>query len=202
MADWIRQNPAELADQVDQFVTALNNPAGMAASTLIAANFTDLIARVGTLRASTDDKFAKGGAYEAAVQKELDDVADLTAPFRQYGRQANNAQTMTDLLRGAAGLTIKDTEPSPRDLPLVVDLAVNGRQSGNNFLDWSAASAAGVGWQVETAPATGGPWTIIGTTTGTFFVHENAGAGVRRLYRVLPTRGSRVGEPSNEAAVY
>jgi len=28
------------------------------------------------------------------------------------------------------------------------------------------------------------------------------GAGTRRLYRVIPTRGSRVGEPSNEAAVY
>ena len=202
MADWIRQNPAELADQVDQFVTALNNVGGQAASTLLPANFTDLIARVATLRTSTDDKFAKKGAYEAAVQKELDDAAALTAPFRQYGRQANNAQTMTDAYRGAAGLTIKDTEPSPRDLPLVVDLSVNGRQSGNNFLDWSAANAAGVGWQVETAPATAGPWTIVGTTTATFFVHEGAGAGTRRLYRVIPTRGSRVGEPSNEAAVY
>jgi hypothetical protein len=117
-------------------------------------------------------------------------------------RMASGSQNMTDLLRGAAGITIRDTDPSPRPLPLVSDLAAVGRASGNNFLDWSAADAAGVTWQVETADVDAGPWMVIGSTSATHFLHEGAGAGVTRKYRVIPKRGDRVGEPSNIAAVY
>jgi hypothetical protein len=35
----------------------------------------------------------------------------------------------------------------------------------------------------------------------TKFVHEGAGAGVHRYYRVEPCRGTRRGEPSNVATV-
>lgn len=202
MADWLSQEPPEACNQVDQFVAALNNPSGTTASGLTTAQLTGLAARATTLRASTADKLAKETAYTAAVEKEKDDYAVLAAEFRALYRAANSNLNMTDAFRGAAGMTIRDTEPGPRPLPEVTDAAAVGRPSGNNFLDWSAADSEGVTWQVETAPAEAGPWTVIGTTSRTDFLHEGAGAGTTRKYRVVPKRGNRVGEPSNIAAVY
>ncbi|MFY9233774.1 MAG: hypothetical protein WAO58_04855 [Fimbriimonadaceae bacterium] len=200
--DWLNPEPAAGCDQADQFITALNNPGGQAASGLTAGNFATLAGLVATLRASTDDKLVQEGIYRAAVAKERADHRLFKGQFRTFYRMANNNINMTDAIRGAAGLTIRDTEPSPRAMPKVTDLAAVGRPSGNNFLDWSAAGGVGVTWQVETAPSEGGPWTIVGTTSRTDFVHEGAGAGVARRYRVVPKRGARSGEPSNVAAVY
>ena len=202
MADWLSQEPPEACDQVDQFVTALNNPAGQTASGLTAAQFSGLSTQATTLRASTDDKLAKETIYAAAVEKEKDDYDAMAANFRTLYRAANSNTNMTDAFRGAAGMNIRDTDPDPRPLPVVTDLAFVGRPSGNNFGDWSAADSEGVTWQIETAPAEAGPWTVIGTTSRTDFLHEGAGAGVTRKYRVVPKRGNRVGEPSNVAAVY
>ncbi|MFY9233989.1 MAG: hypothetical protein WAO58_05950 [Fimbriimonadaceae bacterium] len=202
MADWLNDDPAAPCDQADQFDTALDHIGGYAASGLDAADFTALAALVVTLRASTDDKIAKIDAASAAVEKERDDFGLFATKFRSMYRQANGNEAMTDLLRGAAGMTIRDTEPSPRDLPEVIDLACIGRPSGNNFLDWSAIGGQGVAWRIETADTEAGPWTVIGVASGTSFLHEAAGAGVARKYRVVPTRGNREGEPSNIAAVY
>jgi hypothetical protein len=127
-----------------------------------------------------------------------------TNNLRLLGRAANSNTNMTDVFRNSAGLTVRDTEPTPGALPVVLDLAVVGRPNGNNFLDWGtpAGVAAGIGWEIESALGAAGAWLLVGSTSRTDFIHEGAGAGTHRLYRIVATRGNRRGEPGNEAAVY
>lgn len=202
--DWVSQNAQALIAQIDQFVTALNNPGGLTASGLTAPNMTSLTNAKTDLQAKFTDQQAKEAAFRGAVdatEASQDTAEDL---LRQFGRAANNNPNMTDTYRNAAGLTVRDTEPTPRPLPVVEDLAVVGRPNGNNFLDWSvpAGEGDGVTWEVETALGASGNWTVVGATSRTDFLHENAGAGTHRLYRVIAKRGNRKGEPGNEAAVY
>jgi len=202
--DWVKTNTLELIAQIDQFVTALNGAGGLAASGLTAAELTALGALKTTLQADYTDQLAQDAALEAAVDKTQTDQSAAAAMLRALGRAANGNSAMTDAYRAAAGLTIRDTEPTPGDIPVVVDLAVIGRPNGNNFLDWSipAGIAPGIVWEIQAAPGVGQDFVIVGTTSRTDFLHEGAGAGVHRLYRVVAKRGNRRGEPGNEAAVY
>ncbi len=202
--DWVSQNTLDLIAQIDQFVTALNNPGGIAASGLTVGQFTALTAAKTDLQTKYTAQLAAEAAFRSAVdatQASKDAAASL---LRTDGRAANASTNMTDVFRNAAGLTVRDTEPTPGDLPVVEDLAVVGRPNGNNFLDWGSPAdvAGGIVWEIQSALGTGGAWTIVGTTSRTDWLHEGAGAGVHRLYRVIAIRGSRRGEPGNEAAVY
>lgn len=202
--DWIKKNVLDLIAQIDKFVTALNNPGGTAASGLTGAQLTALGTLKTTLQTSYTDQLAKEAAFRSAVDKTHTDQIAATTSLRNLGRAANGYSAMTDAYRDAAGLTIRDTQPSPGDLPVIDDLAVVGRPNGNNFLDWGTPHgvAAGIVWEVQATTAVGEPFVIVGTTSRTDFLHEGAGAGTHRIYRVVATRGARRGEPGNEAAVY
>lgn len=109
---------------------------------------------------------------------------------------------MTDAWRNAATLTVRDTTPSPGIIPLVEDLAVVGRPSGNNQLNWdSVPGNRGVIWEVEASLGSSGNRVLVGATSKRSFLHEGAGAGTHRLYRIGARRGDNRGEPGNEAAV-
>jgi len=201
--DWVKTNILELIAQINKFVTALNGAGGLAASGLTAPQLTALGAMATTLQADYTDQLAKQAAAAGAVDKTQTDQAAAAAELRNLGRAANGYSAMTDFYRDASGLTIRDTTPTPGDLPVVADLAVVGRPNGNNFLDWSipAGIASGITWEIQAAPGVGQDFVIVGTTSRTDFLHESAGAGVHRLYRVVAKRGNRRGEPGNEAAV-
>jgi hypothetical protein len=202
--DWVNRNTLALIAQVDQFITALNNPGGLTASGLTGAQLTNLGTMNTALQTDHTDQLAKEAAFRASVDLTQADQAALTAEFRSLGRAANGNSAMTDAYRAAAGLTIRDLEPSPGDLPLIEDLAVIGRPNGNNFLDWGTpvGVAPGIVWEVQCALGATAPFGVVGATSRTDFLHEGAGAGVHRIYRVVATRGNRRGEPGNEAAVY
>lgn len=201
--DWVQRHPAQLAVQIDQFTAALNNVPGLAASGLTAGQFTALTALNTSLKAATLAKVAAEGAYRAAVDTENAAAASAEASLRAMGMAATNHTNMTDALRNAATLTVRDTEPSPGIIPLVEDLSVVGRPNGNNQLKWgSVPGSRGVIWEVEMSLGSSGNWTVIGGTSKRSFLHENAGAGVHRLYRIVARRGDIRGEPGNEAAVY
>ena len=203
-ADWVKTNTLELIAQISQFTTALNTPGGITASGLTVAELTALGALNSDLNAKNTAQLAAEAAFRGAVDATEASLAAASALLRQLGRAANGNTLMTDAFRNAAGLTVRDTEPTPGALPVVADLAVVGRPNGNNFLDWGtpAGVAAGIVWEIETALGVGGVWTLAGSTSRTDFLHEGAGAGVHRLYRVVAKRGERRGEPGNEAAVY
>lgn len=202
--DWVPQNTLDLIAKIDQFDTALNNPGGTVASGLTGIQLTAL-ATLGTdLDGFHTAQLAAEAAYRAAVDTTQAGQDAATAELRALGRAANAYSLMTDIYRNAAGLTVRDTEPTPGALPVVDDLAVVGRPNGNNFLDWStpAGVAAGIVWEVEASPGVGQPFVIVGAISRTDFLHESAGAGTHRIYRVVAKRGSLRGEPGNEAAVY
>ncbi|MEX2243385.1 MAG: hypothetical protein WD716_06005 [Fimbriimonadaceae bacterium] len=202
--DWVEKNTLALVAQINQFVTALNTGEGILASGLTAPQLTAL----GTLGTDLDDLYTAQLAAEAAFRAAVDATqAGYTAgatELRLLGRAANNYTEMTDEFRNAAGLTIRDTEPTPGALPVIDDLAVVGRPNGNNFLDWGtpAGVASGIVWEVQGSLGVGQPFAIVGAVTRTDFLHESAGAGTHRIYRVVATRGDQRGEPGNEAAVY
>lgn len=202
--DWVKQNVLALIAQIDKFVTALNNPGGTAASGLTAPELTGLTTKKTTLQTAYTAQLAAEAAFRAAVDATQAAQADASTTLRNLGRAANGNSTMTDFYRDASGLTIRDTTPTPGDLPIVADLAVVGRPNGNNFLDWSvpAGTVSGITWEVQASPGVGQDFVICGTTSRTDFLHEAAGAGVHRIYRVIAKRGNRRGEPGNEAAVY
>lgn len=202
--DWIKKNPLDLIAQIDKFVTALNTLPGQGASGLTALQFTALTTAKTDLQTKYTAQLAAQAAASGAVDAAHTSYTSAANLLRTDGRAANGNTNMTDAFRDASGLTIRDTQPSPGDLPVIDDLAVVGRPNGNNFLDWGTPHgvAAGIVWEIQASPAVGDPFVIVGTTSRTDFLHEGAGAGVHKIYRVVATRGARRGEPGNEAAVY
>ncbi len=195
--------PCTTRIQIDQFTAALNNPGGLTASGLTAAQFTALTALNTSLKAASLAKVAAEGAYRAAVDTENAAAASAETALRAMGMTATNFTLMTDVLRNEATLTVRDTTPSPGILPLVEDLAVVGRPNGNNQLNWgSVPGSRGVIWEVEASAGSSGNWVVLGGTSKRSYLHVGAGAGVHRLYRIVARRGDVRGEPGNEAAVY
>lgn len=196
------RNPIELADHADDFVAAIGTAGGLTASGLTAAQITALSGAMTALRNADGARDTAEVAYRAAVEGV--EVAQRTAEalYRDLRQQANNHTNMTDTLRQQARLTVRDTEPTPGDLPAITDLTALGRPSGTNFLDWSGPTGGSLRYEVFSSPAGGGPWTLVGSATTTEFLHRDAGAGTTRHYRVIARRGDLEGEPSNEASVY
>jgi hypothetical protein len=202
--DWVKQNALALIAQIDQFVTSLNTLAGQTASGLTAGQLTALGAKKTDLQTKYTAQLAAEAARSAAVDATQASQLAAANELRLLGGAANNHTNMTDPIRNAAGLTVRDSQPTPGALPVVDDLAVVGRPNGNNFLDWGtpAGVADGINWEIESALGSAGPWVLVGSTSRTDFIHEGSGAGVHRLYRVRAKRGDRTGEAGNEAAVY
>ncbi len=202
--DWVKQNSLDLIAQIDQFITALNTPGGIAASGLTAPQLTALGTKKTDLQTKYTAQLVAEAARSAAVDATKASQTLAANELRLLGGAARNNTNMTDPIRNAAGLTVRDTQPTPGVLPVVDDLAVTGRPNGNNFLDWGtpAGIADGIIWEIESALGSSGPWLLVGSTSRTDFIHEGSGAGVHRLYRVVAKRGDRRGEAGNEAAVY
>ena len=203
MADWVKTNTLELIGQIKKLVGALNNAPGMAASGLVPANFAELTANAADLHTKQRAVLETEAAYRAAVGARDAAQAISTRNLRRYGMSAGRNINMTNPLRHEAGLTVRDTKPSPGPLPEIKDLVCVGRPNGNNFLNWSRVpGGVGVIWEVECCLGSSGEWFLIGATSRTDFLHEKAGAGVHRLYRIVARRGNRRGGPGNLASVY
>ena len=203
MADWVKATPHELVAQIRMLVSALDNPAGMAASGLDAAAFAELTSNAADLEAKVKAVMAAEAAYHSAIRERNVSFKLGGKNLRRYGVSAGRYTNMTDPLRRKAGLTVPDRKPSPGALPMVQDLVCLGKQNGNNFLNWSPMPGGrAVIWEVECSLGSSGEWFLVGATSRTDFLHEGAGAGTHRLYRVIARRGNRRGDPGNIASVY
>lgn len=201
--DWIATTPRELVVQIGHFLAALDTEAGRTKSKLTKAQFDELRTNLSALTAQIETKEGAETAL-AAAQKTLDLGYDATAAlFRTVGREAQGSSLMDDPTREAAGLTVrKNTSKGFGEIPVVEDLICKPRPSGDNFLDWSGPTGGGITYDIETRAAEGKPWEKIGYTTRTAYLHESAGAGVHREYRIVPQRSGRSGKPGNVAAAY
>lgn len=201
--DWIKKRAADLIDQIDQFAAALNNAGGYTASGLTLAQFTNLLSLRDDLEAAVGTEDVQLGLYRGAVDARQATQSQVAAELRAMGMAATRHMNMTDPLRAQAGLTVRDTAPTPGILPVVDDCSVVGHPNGNNAVKWTRpAGGRGVVFEVEVSMGSSGAWTLAGATSKTSLLHTGAGAGVHRLYRIVCRRGDLRGEPGNEAAVY
>jgi hypothetical protein len=154
------------------------------------------------LRNAVGAKNAAALALEGALETEEGTHETAEDLYRALRQQATRHPNMTDALRAEAGMTVADDEPTPGGFPTVTDLTAMGRATGSNFLDWTGPTGGNLRYEVYSRLASGGGWTLVGSSTATDFLHQGAGAGVARYYHVVACRGQQRGEPSNEAAVY
>jgi len=200
--DWVPQNPADLFAKVDQFLLTLNTVAGQAASHITNSQFTALATFLANARAADIDRNQKIGLLDAAQTVFTGAVDDLRNSLRELGREARGSSGMSNELKAQSGLTVADTILSPGELPTVADLVALVRPNGNIFIDWTGPTGGSLIYLVQTRRDSDTEWTLVGSTTRTDFLHVGAAPGVRRHYRIIAQRGSRVGEPSNAATVY
>lgn len=200
--DWISANSQELMAQIDRFAAAFSTASTQAAAGLSAAQVTALTGARTTLNTTLTNRATAQSALDAAQQSVKLAQADAERLLRAAGRTAGNAAGMTDALRGQAGLSIRGLATGQGELPTVTNLVVLPRPSGANFLDWSGPTGGSLLYDIYTRPTATGEWTLVGSATATDFLHRDAGAGVTRHYKIVPRRGQREGESSNEAIAY
>ncbi len=198
--DWVPRDPDDLIAKINQFVAALNNTAGQAASHITAAQFTILIALRDSLIAAKDDRKSKSDLLDAAQQVFSGAVDDGRDSLRELGGVARGH--LSNELKAQSGLTVADLTPSPGELPTVDDVIAQVRPNSNIFIDWSGLTGGSLIYLIQSRLDTQTEWTLVGSTTRTDFLHVGAVPGVLRHYRVVAQRGQRVGEPSNVATVY
>ncbi len=201
--DWIVGNEAGFAAQVEQFLAALDTPEGRTATGLSAAELAALRTEHTTLAGALDTRTEREAALRETVRLIEDTHTGLESNFRKAARAAQNATGMTDALRTAAGLPLRETSPSgPPPIPSVQDLIVLPSTSGKNFLDWSGPTGGGIQYLIHGKKAGTTEFALLDAVTGTEYSHQGAGIGVQWTYYIVPKRRGDSGEPSNEATVY
>lgn len=201
--DWVEREARALILQTDQFINVLTDTPKRNASGLTAAQHTSLQTHKDSLTQFSDAKIQAEATYRAAVQAEQAGVEVLQRELRSLGQIAQSAPAMTDALRAELGLTIaKQTGPGAGEIPIVDDLVCLPRPNGRNFLDWSGPTGGGISYIIESRTSVSTAWERVDFTTKTAYLHENAGAGIHREYRIVPRRSDRDGTPSNTATAY
>jgi len=196
------RNPLSLAGHADRFRDTLSTPEGLAQSGLTEAQLAELAAATDAIRTTQEARADAERALRTAVVAAREAHRRGEALYRALRQQATRHTAMTDAPCKRAGLNVRDREPSPGLLPEITDLTACPLPQGATRLDWTGPSGGALRCEVFTREGVEGPWVMVGSASATKFVHEGAGAGVRRYYCVEPCRGTRRGDPSNIAAVY
>jgi len=198
--DWISHNPRELLRQITRFLEAIDTPTGQAKSKLTPAQLTVLHERQSALLDACDMRDSAEAAFNTAVRTQSGAYDAAASELRGLGKAAQASSTMDDPTREAAGLTIpKRTGKGNAAIPVVKDLICQPRPGGDNYLDWSGPTGTGITYNIEQRTSPDQPWAFVGYTTRTAYIHEDAGAGIHREYRIVPQRTGRAGTPSNTA---
>jgi hypothetical protein len=101
------------------------------------------------------------------------------------------------------GLPVHDKEPTPVMPQTPTGLYVIGLENGANVLRWKRnGNKTGVQFIIEAKYSANAPWTQIGSTTRSSWMHEHQVPGVKVWYRVIATRTKFKSLPSTAATVY
>lgn len=202
-SDWVEREVSALIEQTTRFINVLADGPKRTAAGLTSAQHTTLQGHNDALTQLHDAKNQAEATYRAAVQAEQSEVEAVKKELRQQGQIAQAAPGMTDTLRAELGLTIaKQTGPGSGAIPTITDLICLPRTNGHNFLDWSGPTGGNITYIIETRLSPASDWEQLNFTTKTAYLHEDAGAGTHREYRVIPRRSDRTGEPSNTVSAY
>jgi hypothetical protein len=201
--DWIADGDEAFLAQVEQFLAALDTEEGRAATGLSAAQLAALRVQATGYGGSLGTRRTHEAAWRDAVRDANSRRDVLEDELRPLARVAQNAVAMTDGLRTAAGLPLRDVESSGAPaIPTITDLTALTATSGKNFLDWSGPTGAGITYLVYGKKAGQTEFALLDAVTSTEYSHTGAGLGVHWLYHILPKRRGLTGAPSNEVSVY
>jgi len=201
--DWVAQNSRDLLRQISRFLEAIDTPDGQAKAKLTPAQLLVLHNKQSALLDACDLRDSAEATFSASVRTQSEAHSAAASELRNLGRAAQSSESMDNPTREAAGLTIRQrTGKGNATIPVVEDLICRPRPSGENFLDWSGPTGGGITYNIECRTAAGQPWVLVGYSTRTAYLHEEAGSGVHREYRVIPQRSGRAGSPSNAATAY
>jgi hypothetical protein len=118
-------------------------------------------------------------------------------------RLTNGKAVATPDLIVAAGMKVKDTDPTAINPVAPSDLVVTARADGTHFMQWKAnGNKSGTLYLPHVKVGDATAWTLLEPTTKTSFQHTGNTPGVKATYMVKARRRDITGPESNIAVVY
>jgi len=166
-------------------------------------NITEMTDKTADLEKCLDDVVAAENAFKQAVQAKDISRLNFESCFKKYTRDFQLIEAVTDDLRAALNITIKDMIPTPNNPHQPQDLKADGSPQRVNYLNWDKGeNKPGMLYVIEARTADQAEFTMVDMVTATKYEHENQTPGKFMIYRVKARKGDEYSIPSNEASVY
>ena len=177
--------------------------ANLAILNIDATNITEMTDETADIEKKLDDVVAAENAFKQAVQAKEISRKDFEDCFKKYTKDFQLIEAVTDDLRAALNITIKDMIPSPLVPHQPKDLKAEGSPAGVNILNWKAGeNKPGMLYVIESRTADQAEFTMVDMVTATKYKHKNQTPGKFMIFRVKARKGDEYSIPSNEASVY
>ncbi len=201
MADYIPKADREALAAVSASTNYIE--ANAAALGVSAADAAALVANRDDFSVKLNDSDAKKIALATSVWLKDASRATMENLYRNVVQRVQLNPDVTDAMRVAAGIPVRDTIRTI-DAPVVVGpLVAVPNAAGYNDLDWTPGqNTAGIRYVVEFKPAGAAEWSLADVVTATKYRHQNNAPGARVAYRVKARRGVALGPASNVVEVY
>jgi hypothetical protein len=201
MPDYIPKPDGEAVAYTDSLITALQ--ADEASYGLLAGQALELRAAHTAFEDALNFSNTKKGEAQIAVASKDTKRTALEQALRPIVAQIQVNPIVTDPVRVAAGIPIRDTVRTFSNPITPSDLVATADASGTNSLKWSdAGNATGIQYVVESKIGAATEFATVDVVTARTFRHTGRTPGERVEYRVRARRGSALSDPSNVAVVY
>lgn len=158
-------------------------------TTALENSIANVVAKETALKEAVQQKYLFRGALEEVIK-------DLT-----YSFQKNKA--VTDALRAALNITIKDIVPSPLVTHQPQELDAEALASGTVRMNWrKGENKYGVDYVIEMRKEGQAEFQFVDQVRATKYDHKGQKPGEFKIYRIKARKGDAYSEPSNEASVY
>jgi hypothetical protein len=201
MPDYIPKPDGEAVAYTETLITALESDE--AAYGITAAQSLALRAAHTDFENSLNVSNTKKGEAQIAVADKDTKRTALEAALRPIVAQIQVNPVVTDPLRVAAGIPIRDTVRTFSNPVTPSGLVATADAAGTNSLKWSGAgNSTGIQFVVEAKIGAAPEFSTVDVVTATTYRHTGRTPGQQVVYRVRARRGSALSDPSNVATVY
>jgi len=175
----------------------------MATLNIDVTNITEMNAKTDDFEKMLDDVVVAENAFKQAVQAKDISRKNFKDCFKKYTKDFQLIDAVTDDLRAALDITIKDKIPTPNIPHQPQGLKAEGSPQGVNYLNWDKGdNKQGMLYVIEARTADQAEFTLVDMVTATKYQHKNQTPGKFMLYRVKARKGDDYSIPSNEVSVY
>src|SRR5258708_33032067 len=177
--------------------------ANLAGYGLVVGDLADTIAAKTNIDALIVARDLAREAAKAAPAALSGGLATGKAAGRASIRKINGQAVATPDLIIAAGMKVKDTDPTAINPVAPSDLVVTARADGTHTMQWKAnGNKSGTLYLPHVKIGEATTWTMLEPTTKTSFQHTGNTPGVKVTYMVKARRRDITGPESNIAVVY